>query len=94
VTITFSAKISSVNVERSEGETVDSGKTTTFDLLGWTSTVRASGTFSTTTKTRSSATRTTEYSYDMVCKAQQDEMPPGMKKMLSILEEAILHVDS
>jgi Protein of unknown function (DUF2589) len=94
LTIEFNAKITSVVSETSDKTETDTGSKSTRDWWWWWSTPRSAGTFSTTTKSKSSKEATSEFSLNIVCRAVQDEMPAGLKKMLSILEEAIRHVDT
>jgi hypothetical protein len=87
--IEFNAKISGFS--KSETMVQSSLSTTMSAKAGvWFASTSMSTTFSSTVERKNSESESREYSMKVRVEAVQDEMPGGLSKMLSVLEEAIL----
>lgn len=95
MTIDFSAKLTDA-IERKTEASFQLTTSTSGNYSAFWSPVklefRASSTFNTKTATAAASKR--EYRLDIHVRAVQDEMPPGLSKVLDILEDAIQDVKS
>lgn len=85
----FRAKVTSASVDSTSTDTLtDAGDNPSFASAMW------AGSLSRKTSFSSDRTEESEHSFTMSVKAVQDEMPTGLARILSILEDAISHDDS
>jgi Protein of unknown function (DUF2589) len=87
--IEFNAKLTSISTSESSSSTTE---TKDWERKRWWSSSRSSGSWSSQSSSNDTSSEAQEFTFNVKVRAVQDEMPAGLAKMISILEEAILFV--